>query len=52
MARPRKEKTEPLQIRLPVELKKKLRLEAAMNDTTMSQILIDAYTKTKADKKK
>ena len=50
MARPRKEKTEPLQIRLPVELKKKIRIEAATNNTTMSQILIDAYKSQNVEK--
>ena len=43
MARPRKEETEPLQLRVPIEIKKELRIEAATNGTTMSQIFLDAY---------
>ena len=41
--KPKKEKTEPLQVRFPVSIKKQLKVDAAMNDTTMSRILIDAY---------
>jgi len=38
-----KEKTEPLQVRFPISVKKALRIDAAMNDKTMSRILVEAY---------
>lgn len=43
MARPKKEPTEPLQIRVPVTIKRELKIDAASNDMTMSQILLDGY---------
>ena len=43
MARPRKAESELLQIRVPIEIKKELKLDAVMNDTTMSQIMLDSY---------
>lgn len=43
MARPKKAESELLQIRVPVEIKKELKLKAVMEGTTMSQIILDAY---------
>ena len=52
MARPSKNKTESLVIRIPANIKKELKIEAAVNDTTMSQIMLDAYANYKKNGKK
>lgn len=44
MARPKKhEETEQLQVRIPVDIKKELKLLAVMRDTSMSQIVLDGF---------
>tara|TARA_B100000686_G_C16236012_1_gene687238 strand:- start:150 stop:320 length:171 start_codon:yes stop_codon:yes gene_type:complete len=44
MARPKKnEETEQLQVRIPVNIKKELKLLAVMRDTSMSQIVIEGF---------
>lgn len=44
MARPKKDiETEQLQLRIPTGTKKELKLLAVMNDTSMSQIILDGF---------
>jgi len=44
MARPKKyDDTEQLQLRIPTETKKELKLLAVMHDTSMIQIFLDGF---------
>lgn len=44
MARPKRhEETEQLQVRIPTEIKKELKLLSVMHDTSMSQIILDGF---------
>ena len=55
MARPKKyDETEQLQLRIPTEIKKELKLLSVLNDTSMSQIVLEGFElyKKKHDKKK
>lgn len=55
MARPKKyEETEQLQVRIPSDIKKELKLLAVIRDTSMSQIILEGfelYKKKHKDKK-
>ena len=44
MARPKKHaETDQLQLRIPVGIKKELKLLAVMHETSMSQIVLDGF---------